>query len=209
MLALAFAAVLPATAQLQPARTIILIGPPGSGKTVQAEALHKAYKIPSVSMTELLRREMNRKSPLGKVLEKSQDADVFLSDEAANDLMKARFLRGDASRGFILDGYPATEGQARAFDQYLSEHNLPKPSVVVLNVPEEVSRERLTRRGRTGDDRSNIERRLANYKDVGLLVERWYGSERVVRVDGTGSPSDVTLRITKGIEDLPSELKRR
>ena len=41
-------AALPCTAQLQPARTIILIGPPGSGKTVQADYLHKRYKIPAI-----------------------------------------------------------------------------------------------------------------------------------------------------------------
>ena len=54
-LLLALATTPAAIAQLQPARTIILIGPPGSGKSKQAESLSRRYKIPSVSMSELLR----------------------------------------------------------------------------------------------------------------------------------------------------------
>ena len=203
-LALLLAFGLPASAQLQPARTIILIGPPGSGKTVQAEALRKAYKIPAVSMAQLLHEEINRKSPMGKALAASLESGELLADGPANDLMKARLLRPDAGRGFILDGYPATEGQARAMDQWLAEHQLPQPTVVILSVPEEVSRDRMIGRRRAGDERENIERRVRDYREVGRLVERWYGSERTVRVDGTGSPEDVALRIATGIDAVQS-----
>ena len=152
MLALAFAIALPLSAQPQPLRTILLIGPPGSGKTVQSEALEKAYKIPAISMAQLLRREVSRKSAMAKALAASVDS--ILSDDQANDLMKARILRPDTAHGFIIDGYPGTEGQARAFDQWLSELKLPKPIIVVLNVSEQVSRDRLTRRGRSADEPS-------------------------------------------------------
>ena len=211
VLALALVIGLPAPAQLQRARTIILIGPPGSGKTVQANALEKAYKIPAVSMAQLLQREVNRRSATGKALAATLDSGELLADGPANDLMNARLLRPDAAQGFILDGYPATEGQARALDQWLSEHNLPKPIVVVLNVPDEVSRNRMIRRRRAGDDTDNIERRLRDYREVGRLVEQWYGTERMVRVDGTGTPSDVSAQILKAIADAQSSqgLKRR
>ena len=208
-------------AQLQPARTIILIGPPGSGKTLQAEALRKEYKIPAVSMAQLLQQEVNRKSTIGKALAAPLASGELLSDGPANEVMKARLLRSDAGRGFILDGYPATEGQAKALDEWLSEHKLPKPTIVVLNVPEEVSRDRMVRRKRPDDQSENIQRRLRDYREVGRMVEQWYGSQRIVHVDGTGTPSDVTQRIAKGIEAVqaapvlksrPSEeggLKRR
>ncbi len=200
--ALAFFAALPLVGQSQPPRTLILIGPPGSGKTVQAEALEKAYKIPAISMAQLLKREVSRKSAMAKAL--SGSVDSMLSDDQANDLMKARILRPDVANGFIIDGYPATDGQAKAFDQWLAELKLPKPTIVILNVPEEVSRERLAQRGRVGDEPVNIERRLADYRQVGRLAEKWYGSERVVRVDGTGIPSDVTKRITTGVNAVPT-----
>ena len=59
------------------------------------------------------------------------------------------------------------------------------------------------RRRRPGDESGNIERRLSEYREVGRLVEKWYG-EQVVRVDGTGTAADVTLRIANGIEALPT-----
>ena len=201
-LALALAAGLPAGAQLQASRTIIMIGPPGSGKTVQSEALRKKYKIPSISMTQLLRLELDRNSPMGQALAASFESGELLGDGFANDLIMTRLLQPDVGKGFILDGYPATEDQAKTLDQWLSEHKLPSPAVVILNVPEAVSRERLTRRKRANDKPDNIERRLRDYQEVGRLVEQWYGTGRIVRVDGTGTPAEVTLRITEGIDDL-------
>jgi len=203
-LALAFGLGLPASAQLQAPRTIIMIGGPGSGKTVQADLLRKKYKIPAVSMSQLLQHEINRKSSTGEALAASLESGELLGDDSANELMKTRLLRPDAGNGFILDGYPASEGQAKVLDQWLSEHNLPKPIIITLDVPETVSRERLIRRRRAGDQPDNIDRRLRDYREIGRLVEKWYGIQRMVRVDGTGTPQDVALRISTGIDALPS-----
>lgn len=193
--------VLPANAQLQKARTIILVGPPGSGKTVQAEALRKKYKIPAISMAQLVREEVNRHPSVSAGLAASVESGELLADGPANDLMKTRLLRQDAAKGFILDGYPTSEGQAEALDQWIAGNNLPKPIVVILDVPEKVSRDRLTRRKRAGDESTNIERRLADYREIGRQVEKWYVNG-IVRVDGTGAPSDVTQRIIQGIDAL-------
>lgn len=193
--------VLPANAQLQKARTIILVGPPGSGKTVQAEALRKKYKIPAISMAQLVREEVNRHPSVSAGLAASVESGELLADGPANDLMKTRLLRQDAAKGFILDGYPTSEGQAEALDQWIVGNNLPKPIVVILDVPEKVSRDRLTRRKRAGDESTNIERRLADYREIGRQVEKWYVNG-IVRVDGTGAPSDVTQRIIQGIDAL-------
>jgi adenylate kinase len=202
--ALWFAAFAPAVAQLQTARIIILIGPPGSGKTVQANYLHKRYKIPAISMAQVLQQEVNRKSPHGKSLAASLESGELVTDGPANELMKARLLRSDAGRGFILDGYPATEGQAGALDEFLSEHNFPKPIIVVMDAPEHVLRDRMMRRQRADDNPGNIERRLRDYREIGRVVEKWYGPERVVRVDGAGTPQQVALRIATGIEAVES-----
>jgi adenylate kinase len=181
-----------------------LIGPPGSGKTIQAELLRKEYNIPAIAMSQLLEQEVNRKSPIGKALAASLDSGELLTDDAADELMKARLMREDAARGFILDGYPSTEGQARSLDRWISEHKLPKPVVIILNVPEEVAHDRMIRRRRPRDTPSNIERRLRDYREVGRSVEHWYGPESIVRVDGTGTPANVAQQIAKGIDDVQS-----
>ncbi len=193
-----------AIAQLQPERIIILIGPPGSGKTVQSKYLHKRYKIPAISMAQVLHQEIKKDSPMGKSLAAPVDSGQLLADGPANDLMKARLLGRDVRRGFILDGYPGTETQAKALDGFLAEHNFPKPTIVIMEAPEGVLRERLTRRRRSDDVPEEIERRLSDYREMGRVVERWYGTERLVRIDATGTPEEVAARIAHGIETVPS-----
>jgi adenylate kinase len=201
----------PCAAQLQPPRTIILIGPPGSGKTVQAEYLRKRFKIPAISMAELLQQEIGRRSPSGQLLAKSVSSGELLSDESANELMKARLLRPDAGRGFILDGYPVTEVQAKALDVWLLEHDLPKPTVIILDVPDELLRNRLRRRRRADDTSENIERRLRDYQEVGRVVEQWYGSRQTARVNGEGTVTEVAKRVADAVESVRpvKELKTR
>jgi adenylate kinase len=195
---------MPLCAQLQKARTIILVGPPGSGKTVQAEALRKKYTVPAISMAQLLREEIRQHPAVSTELAASVESGELLADGPANDLLTTRLLRPDTGRGFILDGYPTSEGQGKVLDQWIRDNNLPQPVVVILDVPEAVSRQRLARRKRAGDEPANVERRLAEYREVGQLVEKLYGSEHIVRVDGTGSQVDVTKRIIDGIEALSS-----
>ena len=48
-----------ALAQSAPPKVILLVGPPGSGKTTQAKFLAKKYGIPAISMSDLLKREMS------------------------------------------------------------------------------------------------------------------------------------------------------
>lgn len=200
-------AALPCTAQLQPLRTIILIGPPGSGKTVQAEYLRKRFKIPAISMAEVLKQAIDSRSPKGQLLGASVSSGELLGDESANELMKARLLRPDAGRGFILDGYPSTEGQAKALEAWLLEHNLPKPVIIILQIPEEVSRNRMLRRKRADDTSENIERRLRDYKEIGRMVEQWYGAQRTARVDGTGAVAEVAKRVAEAVESIQEKVQ--
>jgi adenylate kinase len=194
-----------AAAQMRPADIIILIGPPGSGKSIQAEHLRKTYKVPAISMETVLKEEIGKKTPLGKALASSLASGELVGDEAANQIIQARLLRKDAARGFILDGYPATEEQARALDDFLSEQSFSKPIVVIIEAPDNVIRERMKRRRRADDTPDNIERRIREYRQLGAFTEKWYGSDRTVRVDGTGSIQTVALAISQQIDNARSK----
>src|SRR3982751_1053494 len=122
-------------AQSPPAKIIILVGPPGSGKTTQAQFLAKKYEIPAFSMADLLKKEMSsaKKDAVSKALATTIASGDLLPAEPATELIRLRLLRVDLRKGFILDGYPATAGQAKALDAMLRDQQLPKAVVVVLD----------------------------------------------------------------------------
>ena len=79
-----------AVAQAPPAKIIILVGPPGSGKTTQAQFLAKRYQIPAFSMADLLKKEMSsaKKDRMSKALATSIASGDMLPADAATELIR-------------------------------------------------------------------------------------------------------------------------
>ena len=150
-------------AMLADSRTVILlIGPPGAGKTTQARNLSRKYNIPSISMGDLLKKDAGwGKMGSKKILKAEVESGELADDQTADLLMRKRLLLDDAQRGFILDGYPARAGQADKLDALLKERGLPAPILIYLDVPDDVARTRMKGRRRADDSADMIERRLA------------------------------------------------
>src|SRR6187399_913526 len=71
-------------------KVILLVGPPGSGKTSQAKLLAKKYGVPAFSMADLLKREIaKKKDALSKTLAADLATGDMLSDDAATELIRA------------------------------------------------------------------------------------------------------------------------
>jgi adenylate kinase len=118
-----------AMAQSAPAKIILLVGPPGSGKTTQAQSLAKKYGIPAFSMADLLKVELSgKKDAASKALAAPVAGGDLLPDEAATDLIRLRLFRTNVRKGFILDGYPATAGQAKGSIGCSRTNNCRNPS---------------------------------------------------------------------------------
>jgi adenylate kinase len=197
-----------APAQVTPAKIVLLVGPPGSGKTIQAKFLAKKYRIPAFSMADLLKREMGqKKDAVTKAMAASVASGDVLPDEAATDLIRLHLLRTDLSKGFILDGFPSTAGQAKALDRMLQEQHLPSTVVVVFDAPDDVIRKRMLARRRADDKPDIIDRRIQDFRQQASLLAGWAGQTRVVRVDATGSVGDVSKRMVAGLEDTWAQQK--
>ena len=98
---------------------IILVGAPGAGKGTQAKLIASAYGIPQISTGDLFRANVALSTELGVKVKAILARGELVSDELVNDMVADRLRKPDVSRGFILDGFPRTVGQAEWLDGYL------------------------------------------------------------------------------------------
>jgi adenylate kinase len=207
----------------------ILLGPPGAGKGTQAVRLAERFAVPHVATGDLLRFAVEWQTDIGKRAKSYMDDGELVPDEIVLELLRSRLSRGDASDGFVLDGFPRNVPQADALDGILSEIGHKLDSVVSLEVPDELIVERLSARwscptcGRTfnrgadqdgscpidgmklfqrSDDRPEVIRKRLNvfHAQTAPLIKFYGDRGRLVHVDGVGTLDEVEERIAKALE---------
>ena len=67
-----------------------------------------------ISTGEIFREAIREKTPLGLKVQAIIDAGQLVSDDITIELVRERLAKGDAQKGFILDGFPRTIPQAEA-----------------------------------------------------------------------------------------------
>ena len=92
---------------------IILFGPPGAGKGTQAKQMIERFKLPHISTGDILRSEVKNNTDLGREAKNYMESGKLVPDTLVTEMVKKRLSAGDLGRGFILDGFPRTEAQAR------------------------------------------------------------------------------------------------
>ena len=95
---------------------ILLLGAPGVGKGTQAKELVKLWGIPQISTGDLLRGNVAKGTPLGKTAKEIMARGELVPDSLVNEMVAARLEEPDTARGYILDGFPRTLGQAHWLD---------------------------------------------------------------------------------------------
>jgi adenylate kinase len=183
---------------------LVLLGAPGSGKGTQGVFLARHFGVAHVSSGELLREHVAMQSDLGR-----QIADVLGRGELVpDDLVLA--VVGDALRGavmaggYVLDGIPRTLAQAQRAYALAKPAGLAADAVIYLDVPDEVSRERLAGRAATGRaddaDPAVIERRLEVFHtETRPLLDFYRDRGILASVDAVQSPDAVSKTILNGI----------
>lgn len=109
---------------------IILLGPPGVGKSTQAALLGKRYPLVTLSTGNMLRAEVAAATPLGQAAQAAMESGQLVGDDVIIAMVRKRMETLAHTHGFILDGFPRTPAQAAALDAMLRE--LYRPLTVVL-----------------------------------------------------------------------------
>ena len=126
--------------------SLILFGPPGSGKGTQAEFLVEDLGLVHLSTGDMLRAAVQARTKTGKIAKKLMEAGALVPDEVVVQIISDRLDENDCSAGFILDGFPRTLKQAMALDELLIEKKVNSLRVIEIRVPDELLVERITGR---------------------------------------------------------------
>jgi adenylate kinase len=98
---------------------VILLGPPGAGKGTQSKQIVDRYGIPQISTGDLLRDNIAHGTPLGVQARSIMARGELVPDELMYGIVAERLRAVDCKRGFVLDGFPRTSGQAEWLDAFL------------------------------------------------------------------------------------------
>ncbi|HOK79366.1 MAG TPA: nucleoside monophosphate kinase [bacterium] len=125
-------------------KIIILFGPPGIGKGTIGKSLSEKWGLPLISIGDLLRDNVKKNTSIGMKAETFMKRGELVPDDVVLDALVDRISQEDASKGFLLDGFPRNLNQAQMFEKTIDTND----SVVVLHLvaPDHVLIERLSMR---------------------------------------------------------------
>ncbi len=189
---------------------LILLGPPGAGKGTQAVRLVEKHGIPQLSTGDMLRAAVAAGTPVGLKAKAVMESGGLVSDDIVIGIVADRIDEPDATKGFILDGFPRTVAQAEALDRMLAQKGLKLDAVVELVVDQEALVHRIVKRAdeakaagqpvRKDDDPEVFKTRLAAYnRDTAVVAPYYEKLGKLKTIDGMQPIDAVTDAIAKAI----------
>ncbi|MFB6347787.1 MAG: nucleoside monophosphate kinase [bacterium] len=211
-------------------KKILLMGPPGCGKSTQAHSISVTYNIPHISAGRLLKDTRDVETEYGRPSDYMERGEL-VPNPLVNRLV--HFRVNDATE-FVLEGYPRNVSQ-QEYLEGVTEIN----RMIVLDLPEREILERLTARRicedcgtifnndfsppekagvcdrcggnlyRRKDDRPDaVKHRFEVYEHrTRPVLERYQKRPGFVRIDATGTTREVWERIRSTIVELPAQTR--
>jgi adenylate kinase len=192
-------------------KTIIFIGPQGSGKGTQIERLYSviAEKDPTRRIVDIqtgrrfralaAKRETYADKKIAATLDSGELQPDFITHLLWGQAMLDQL---DDKSHLLIDGFPRTVPQAEVLEDALDFFERDHVHVVNLDTPEEVVRRRMEERARDDDTTDSIETRLRWYRDDTLPVLDYYRvrpETTVHDIDGMVSIDEVHTAIVAAL----------
>jgi adenylate kinase len=213
-----------------PGVRLVILGRQGAGKGTQCVRLARHYVVPHISTGDMLRAAVKEGTDFGRKAQEYMARGDLLPDDIIIGVVGERLNKDDTrTRGYLLDGFPRTVGQAEALAELTVDD--PLDMTINLDVPEDVVIQRISNRRvcvdcgtnysvqtpprqewtcdvcagevvqREDDTPDAVRHRLDLYNQETEPLIAWYlAQDLLVTVDGLGSADEVTSRLVRAID---------
>ena len=159
-------------------RKYIIMGVQGSGKGTQAKLLAERLDLEHISVGDIFRWSIQHHTKLGAQVRRIVAAGELVGDDLVEAVVHRRLSEHDWNYGFIIDGFPRNQPQARFF---LESYDL--DAVILLEVPDQLVRDRILSRRLCSE--CGVDYNLISHRPATPGVCDVCGGQLVTRADDT------------------------
>lgn len=208
-------------------RSLIILGPQGSGKGTQAALVAQHFKLAKFSMGDTLRTAAAANTPLGRRIKPILAQGNLISLEDTKAVIAEGIRQLNPTQGIVIEGVPRSLEQVEPIEQILAEFGLDKPWLIELKISDQTAFERVGKRKicsacqhpsgptdtncvrcgskltrRNDEDEETLNNRLAVYhRETEPVIEHFKQIGRHIAIDGEPPVEQVYEAILRAVEN--------
>lgn len=126
---------------------VSLLGPPGSGKSTQAELLKKKFNLVHIDIGSELRAAAEQGTEIGRMIDEIiHHRGELVPDSIMEEIFRQAVARVPEDKGVLFDGAPRYVSQIDELLDILKEHNRTINKIILIDLPLEESIARISKR---------------------------------------------------------------
>lgn len=178
-----------------PKKLILIIGPPGAGKSTECKLLTEKHKddIDSFSVTNIIKERIAENSAIGKIMNKY----VLTGDLVPGDLIMHEvidLIKNGSKDIVLMDGLPRGLNQMKTLgDAIHMDDNVQLVAVIKIKVSKETARKRRLADTATQEEIAIFEHKMDVYEDLLDEIENYYKKDNLLKVIDGEKESEVVV----------------
>jgi len=134
---------------------ILIFGPNGSGKGMQGAIVQKKYNVAHIESGVIFRENIKGGTELGKKAKAYIDKGDLVPDDITIPMILDRLQKDDCKKGWLLDGFPRNDEQAKALDEALKKAGIKLDIVIEIILDREIAKNRIMGRRLCANDNNH------------------------------------------------------
>ena len=134
---------------------VLIFGPNGSGKGTQGAIVQKKYNIAHIESGVIFRENIKGGTELGKKAKEYIDRGDLVPDDITIPMILDRLKKDDCKKGWLLDGFPRNDEQAKALDEALKKAGIKLDYVIEIMLDRNISKNRIMGRRLCANDNNH------------------------------------------------------